>query len=67
MEPKELALPSRTIFDYLSTLFLDPKAAERIAGRPLPLLAYEEVEERAIDRLWLSYRRAHGAYRPQGW
>ncbi len=56
--------PGGTIFDYLSSRFLDPEAAEGVAARPLPLPAYDDGEGRAIDRLRQSYRRVRGTYRP---
>jgi hypothetical protein len=56
--------PTGTIFDYLSSRFLDPAAAEGVAARPLPLPAYDDGEGRALDRLRQSYRRVRGDYRP---
>jgi hypothetical protein len=53
-----------TILDYLSSRFLDPKAADGVAGRPLPLPVYDDGEGRAIDRLRQSYGRFRGHYRP---
>lgn len=57
---------SGTIFDYLSSRFLDAAAADGVTKRPLPLPAYDDGEGRAIDRLRQSYRRARGSYRPGG-
>lgn len=55
-----------TIFDYLSSRFLDPNAAAGVAARPLPLPAYDDGEGRAVDRLRQTYRRATGTYHPDG-
>ncbi len=53
-----------TIYDYLSSRFLDSEAAAGIAAAPLPLPAYDDGEGRALDRLLQSYRRVRGEYRP---
>jgi len=55
---------SGTIFDYLSSRFLDPAAADGVAAAPLALPAYDDGEGRAIDRLRQSYRRVRGSYDP---